>query len=158
MVPLHQAASQSLWLFLHFSFLVLSSLVVSVMGWLRLSAVLPLFLLQVFHYYTPALDLIQLVNLADLPSFLVSRTECDLYPLKCVLEWVWGGVTYGSVVPWPLTKRGLSGKSVKAKLLLDQLTSLRGKVTLPQAQANLSSIISMITFHFISIVSLKHYW
>ncbi|XP_011603791.2 mdm2-binding protein isoform X3 [Takifugu rubripes] len=56
---------------------------------------------EVFHYYTPALDLIQLINLADLPSFLVSRTECDL---------------------------GLSGKSVKAKLLLDQLTSLRGKV------------------------------
>ncbi|TNN02357.1 hypothetical protein fugu_009844 [Takifugu bimaculatus] len=56
---------------------------------------------EVFHYYTPALDLIQLINLTDLPSFLVSRTECDL---------------------------GLSGKSVKAKLLLDQLTSLRGKV------------------------------
>ncbi|CAG00004.1 unnamed protein product, partial [Tetraodon nigroviridis] len=57
---------------------------------------------QVFHYYTSALDLVQLVNLADLPGFLVSRSECELYP-------------------W-------NRKSVKAKLLLDQLKSLRGKV------------------------------
>uniref|UniRef100_H3CW74 MDM2 binding protein n=1 Tax=Tetraodon nigroviridis TaxID=99883 RepID=H3CW74_TETNG len=58
---------------------------------------------KVFHYYTSALDLVQLVNLADLPGFLVSRSECELYP--------WN-----------------SRKSVKAKLLLDQLKSLRGKV------------------------------
>lgn len=46
---------------------------------------------QVFHYYTSALDLIQLVNLADLPSFLVSRSECELYPWNGGLDWVWGG-------------------------------------------------------------------
>lgn len=32
------------------------------------------------------------------------------------------------VVPSPPTNRSLSGKSMKAKLLLDQLKSLRGKV------------------------------
>uniref|UniRef100_A0A3Q0S0Z3 MDM2 binding protein n=1 Tax=Amphilophus citrinellus TaxID=61819 RepID=A0A3Q0S0Z3_AMPCI len=56
---------------------------------------------EVFHYYAPVLDLIQLVNLSDLPSFLMSNTQFEL----C-----------------------LSGKSVKAKLLLNQLRSLRGKV------------------------------
>ncbi|TMS11268.1 Mdm2-binding protein [Larimichthys crocea] len=49
---------------------------------------------EVFHYYTPVLDLVQLVNLSDLPSFLMSGTEFEL---------------------------SLSGKSTKAKLLLDQL-------------------------------------
>ncbi|KAM9353128.1 mdm2-binding protein [Symphorus nematophorus] len=56
---------------------------------------------EVFHYYTSALDLVQLVNLSDLPSFLMSGTQFEL---------------------------SLSGKSMKAKLLLDQLRSLRGKV------------------------------
>uniref|UniRef100_A0A672FMG3 MDM2 binding protein n=1 Tax=Salarias fasciatus TaxID=181472 RepID=A0A672FMG3_SALFA len=55
----------------------------------------------VFHYYAPALDLVQLVKLSDLPSFLLSSTHFEL---------------------------GLSGKSMKAQLLLDQLRSLRGKV------------------------------
>ncbi|XP_047455808.1 mdm2-binding protein [Mugil cephalus] len=55
---------------------------------------------EVFHYYAPVLDLVQLVNLSDLPDFLMSSTQFEL---------------------------GLSGKSVKAKLLLDQLRSLRGK-------------------------------
>lgn len=82
MAPLHQGLGRSLWLFLHFSSFVLSSLVVSFMGRLWLCCSLPC-LQQVFHYYAPALELIQLVNLADLPGFLVSRSECELYPLKC---------------------------------------------------------------------------
>uniref|UniRef100_UPI003AAFB71C mdm2-binding protein n=1 Tax=Centroberyx gerrardi TaxID=166262 RepID=UPI003AAFB71C len=56
---------------------------------------------EVFHYYRPTLDLVQLVTLSDLPSFLLSSTQFEL---------------------------GLSGKSLKATLLLDQLRSLRGKV------------------------------
>ncbi|XP_070691821.1 mdm2-binding protein [Pempheris klunzingeri] len=56
---------------------------------------------EVFHYYAPVLDLVQMVNLSDLPCFLMSTTQFEL---------------------------SLSGKSVKAKLLLDQLRSLRGKV------------------------------
>uniref|UniRef100_A0A8C2Z1S5 MDM2 binding protein n=1 Tax=Cyclopterus lumpus TaxID=8103 RepID=A0A8C2Z1S5_CYCLU len=39
--------------------------------------------LFVFHYYAPVLDLVQLVNLSDLPSFLISTTQFELYPL-CV--------------------------------------------------------------------------
>ncbi|XP_027141798.1 mdm2-binding protein isoform X2 [Larimichthys crocea] len=69
---------------------------------------------EVFHYYTPVLDLVQLVNLSDLPSFLMSGTEFEL---------------------------SLSGKSTKAKLLLDQLRSLRGKVG---ALFSLSCIITPI--------------
>uniref|UniRef100_A0A667YB26 MDM2 binding protein n=1 Tax=Myripristis murdjan TaxID=586833 RepID=A0A667YB26_9TELE len=56
---------------------------------------------EVFHYYRPVLDLVQLITLSDLPSFLLSSTQFEL---------------------------GLSGTSLKAKLLLDQLRSLRGKV------------------------------
>ncbi|XP_036931581.1 mdm2-binding protein isoform X1 [Acanthopagrus latus] len=70
---------------------------------------------QVFHYYTPALDLVQLVNLSDLPNFLMSGTQFDL---------------------------SVSGKSLKAKLLLDQLRSLRGKVG---ALFSLSCIITPIS-------------
>ncbi|KAK1895213.1 Mdm2-binding protein [Dissostichus eleginoides] len=69
---------------------------------------------EVFHYYAPALDLVQLVNLSDLPSFLMSTTQFEL---------------------------NLSGKSMKAKLLLDQLRSLRGKVG---ALFSLSLIITPI--------------
>ncbi|XP_028984240.1 mdm2-binding protein [Betta splendens] len=69
---------------------------------------------EVFHYYAPVLDLVQIVNLSDLPSFLMSSTEFELI---------------------------LSGKSVKAKLLLDQLKSLRGKVG---ALFSLSCIITAI--------------
>lgn len=36
--------------------------------------------LQVFHYYAPILDLVQLVNLSDLPSFLISSAQFELYP------------------------------------------------------------------------------
>uniref|UniRef100_A0A3Q2Y7M6 MDM2 binding protein n=1 Tax=Hippocampus comes TaxID=109280 RepID=A0A3Q2Y7M6_HIPCM len=57
--------------------------------------------LQVFQYYAPVLDLLHLVTLSDLPSFLMSSTHFELV---------------------------VSGKSVKSKLLLEQLKSLRGKV------------------------------
>ncbi|XP_074510299.1 mdm2-binding protein [Sebastes fasciatus] len=69
---------------------------------------------EVFHYYAPVLDLVQLVNLSDLPSFLMSTTQFEL---------------------------SLSGKSMKAKLLSDQLRSLRGKVG---ALFSLSCIITPI--------------
>ncbi|TDH11898.1 hypothetical protein EPR50_G00067130 [Perca flavescens] len=69
---------------------------------------------EVFHYYAPVLDLVQLVNLSELPSFLMSTTQFEL---------------------------SLSGKSMKAKLLLDQLRSLRGKVG---ALFSLSCIITPI--------------
>ncbi|XP_035494524.2 mdm2-binding protein [Scophthalmus maximus] len=69
---------------------------------------------EVFHYYAPVLDLVQLVNLSDLPSFLMSSTHFEL---------------------------GLCGKSAKAKLLLDQLRSLRGQVG---ALFSLSCIITLV--------------
>ncbi|XP_068425642.1 mdm2-binding protein isoform X2 [Clinocottus analis] len=69
---------------------------------------------EVFHYYAPVLDLIQLVNLSDLPSFLMSTTQFEL---------------------------SVSGNSMKAKLLLDQLRSLRGEVA---ALLSLSCIITPI--------------
>ncbi|XP_035861764.1 mdm2-binding protein isoform X2 [Sander lucioperca] len=69
---------------------------------------------EVFHYYAPVLDLVQLVNLSELPSFLMSTTQFEL---------------------------SLSGKSMKAKLLLDQLRSLHGKVG---ALFSLSCIITPI--------------
>uniref|UniRef100_A0A8C2X8Y0 MDM2 binding protein n=1 Tax=Cyclopterus lumpus TaxID=8103 RepID=A0A8C2X8Y0_CYCLU len=82
----------------------------------------------VFHYYAPVLDLVQLVNLSDLPSFLISTTQFELYPL-CV---------------------SVSGNSMKAKLLLDQLRSLRGKVG---ALFSLSCIITPIAQHAASQLS-----
>uniref|UniRef100_A0AAX7SG63 MDM2 binding protein n=1 Tax=Astatotilapia calliptera TaxID=8154 RepID=A0AAX7SG63_ASTCA len=69
---------------------------------------------EVFHYYAPVLDLVQLVNLSDLPSFLISSAQFEL----C-----------------------LSGMSVKAKLLLNQLRSLCGKVG---ALFSLSCVITPI--------------
>ncbi|KAJ8353813.1 hypothetical protein SKAU_G00213800 [Synaphobranchus kaupii] len=56
---------------------------------------------EVFHYYRPVLDLVQLITVSDLPIFLLSSTE---YKLE------------------------LCTKSNKSKLLLDQLRTLRGKV------------------------------
>uniref|UniRef100_A0A8C7ZY67 MDM2 binding protein n=1 Tax=Oryzias sinensis TaxID=183150 RepID=A0A8C7ZY67_9TELE len=39
---------------------------------------------EVFHYYSSSLDLIQIVHLSDLPSFLMSSKHLELYPhLKC---------------------------------------------------------------------------
>uniref|UniRef100_A0A1A8N936 Mdm2, transformed 3T3 cell double minute 2, p53 binding proteinbinding protein, 104kDa n=2 Tax=Nothobranchius rachovii TaxID=451742 RepID=A0A1A8N936_9TELE len=69
---------------------------------------------EVFHYYALVLDLVQLVDLSDLPSFLMSSSQFEL---------------------------DLSGKSNKAKLLLDQLRSLRGKVG---ALFSLSCIVTPI--------------
>ncbi|XP_034410287.1 mdm2-binding protein isoform X2 [Cyclopterus lumpus] len=78
---------------------------------------------EVFHYYAPVLDLVQLVNLSDLPSFLISTTQFEL---------------------------SVSGNSMKAKLLLDQLRSLRGKVG---ALFSLSCIITPIAQHAASQLS-----
>ncbi|KAM6935717.1 mdm2-binding protein isoform 2-T2 [Lycodopsis pacificus] len=78
---------------------------------------------EVFHYYAPVLDLVQMVNLSDLPSFLMSTTQFEL---------------------------SASGKSMKAKLLLDQLKSLRGKVG---ALFSMSCIITPIAQHAASQLS-----
>ncbi|NXP11973.1 MTBP protein, partial [Thinocorus orbignyianus] len=58
---------------------------------------------QVFHYYGPALEFLQMVVLSDVPSFFISDLEFEL---------------------------SLARKSVKetSMLLLDQLSSLSGKV------------------------------
>ncbi|XP_074879977.1 mdm2-binding protein isoform X1 [Buteo buteo] len=72
---------------------------------------------EVFHYYGPALEFLQMVVLSDLPSFFISDLEFEL---------------------------SLAGKSIKetSTLLLDQISSLSGKVgalfTLP---CNVSSIV-----------------
>ncbi|KAM8870363.1 mdm2-binding protein [Spinachia spinachia] len=78
---------------------------------------------EVFHYYAPVLDLVQLVNLSDLPSFLVSTSQFEL---------------------------SVSGKSMKAQLLLDQLKSLRGKVG---ALFSMACIITRIAQHAASQLS-----
>ncbi|XP_049680625.1 mdm2-binding protein isoform X2 [Accipiter gentilis] len=72
---------------------------------------------EVFHYYGPALEFLQMVVLSDLPSFFISDLEFEL---------------------------SLAGKSIKetSTLLLDQISSLSGKVgalfTLP---CNVSSVV-----------------
>lgn len=71
---------------------------------------------EVFQCYQPLLELIQLVRITDLPILLHSSTEFEL---------------------------GLASKSVKAKLLLDQLCTLRGEVG---ALFSLSCVISTETF------------
>lgn len=58
---------------------------------------------EVFHYFAPVLELLQLVSVPDLPSLVMSSTSFEL---------------------------GLSGKSLKAKLFLEQLRSLHGKVNI----------------------------
>ncbi|KAL6108958.1 mtbp [Pungitius sinensis] len=78
---------------------------------------------EVFHYYAPVLDLVQMVNLSELPSFLVSTSQFEL---------------------------SVSGKSMKAKLLLDQLKSLRGKVG---ALFSMTCIITQIAQHAASQLS-----
>ncbi|XP_017326579.1 mdm2-binding protein isoform X3 [Ictalurus punctatus] len=71
---------------------------------------------EVFHYYQPVLELIQLVRIADLPVILLSSTEFEL---------------------------ALSSKSAKAKLLLEQLRALRGQVG---ALFSLSCVVSVEAF------------
>ncbi|XP_048882370.1 mdm2-binding protein isoform X2 [Brienomyrus brachyistius] len=56
---------------------------------------------EVFQYYQPVLDLVQLVSVPDLPVYLHSRVEFDL---------------------------ALTTKTARSRLLLDQLSTLRGKV------------------------------
>lgn len=38
------------------------------------------FLFQVFHYYGPALEFVQMIKLSDLPSCYMSDIEFELYP------------------------------------------------------------------------------
>lgn len=38
------------------------------------------FLFQVFHYYGPALEFVQMIKLSDLPSCYTSDMEFELYP------------------------------------------------------------------------------
>ncbi|NXP56137.1 MTBP protein, partial [Heliornis fulica] len=72
---------------------------------------------EVFHYYGPALEFLQMVVLSDLPSFFISDLEFDL---------------------------SLTRKSIKetSSLLLEQISSFSGKVgalfTLP---CNVSSVV-----------------
>uniref|UniRef100_A0A3P8T5F0 MDM2 binding protein n=1 Tax=Amphiprion percula TaxID=161767 RepID=A0A3P8T5F0_AMPPE len=70
--------------FLNAALFVLPPLFVSFLG----SFILPVstlcvLYLQVFHYFAPVLDLVQLVNLSELPSFLMSSTQFELYPQSC---------------------------------------------------------------------------
>ncbi|XP_072536769.1 mdm2-binding protein [Salminus brasiliensis] len=71
---------------------------------------------EVFHYYQPVLELIQLVHVADFPLLLQSSTEFEL---------------------------ALSSRSARAKLLLDQLQTLHGEVG---ALFSLSCVISTEVF------------
>ncbi|XP_063042112.1 mdm2-binding protein isoform X2 [Engraulis encrasicolus] len=67
---------------------------------------------EVFHYYQPALTLLQVVLVADLPAYSLSSTEFQL---------------------------DLSSSSTRAQMLLDQLATLRGKVA---AVFSLSCVVS----------------
>ncbi|XP_030639122.1 mdm2-binding protein [Chanos chanos] len=71
---------------------------------------------EVFHYYQPVLELLQLVKVSDMPLFLHSDTEFEL---------------------------SLSSTSVRGQLLLDQLQTLRGKVG---AVFSLSCVVSAVSF------------
>ncbi|KFW95639.1 Mdm2-binding protein, partial [Phalacrocorax carbo] len=77
---------------------------------------------DVFHYYGPALEFLQMVVLSELPSFFISDLEFELYPFF----------------------KTLARKSIKetSALLLDQISSLSGKVgalfTLP---CNVSNVV-----------------
>ncbi|XP_053915394.1 mdm2-binding protein isoform X2 [Cuculus canorus] len=91
---------------------------------------------EVFHYYGPALEFLQMVVLSDLPSFFISDLEFEL--CHCVFH----HITFPSVSL--CLERSLARKSVKetSALLLDQISSLSGKVgalfTLP---CNVSSVV-----------------
>ncbi|KAF7708434.1 mdm2-binding protein isoform X1 [Silurus meridionalis] len=71
---------------------------------------------EVFQYYQPVLELIQLVRVADLPVIFLSSTEFEL---------------------------ALSSISAKAKLLFEQLRALRGEVG---ALFSLSCVVSVEAF------------
>ncbi|NXG42062.1 MTBP protein, partial [Psilopogon haemacephalus] len=75
------------------------------------------FLFQVFHYYGPALEFLQMVVLSDLPSFFVSDLEFEL----------------------SLTRKNINETSM---LLLDQISTLSGKVgALFSLPCNVSSVV-----------------
>ncbi|KAI4871608.1 hypothetical protein NFI96_018584 [Prochilodus magdalenae] len=117
---------------------------------------------EVFHYYQPVLELLQLVKITDFPLLLQSSAELELTVYKCgghsrrsdqlvehleseTLWWV-----FRSRIPWKLknaaltcigasrlpvcittltcTSSSLCSSSAKARLLLDQLRTLRGEV------------------------------
>ncbi|KAL7875299.1 hypothetical protein SRHO_G00062690 [Serrasalmus rhombeus] len=71
---------------------------------------------EVFQYYQPVLELLQLVKITDFPLLLQSSTEFEL---------------------------SLCSRSTKARLLLDQLRTLRGEVA---ALLSLSCVISAEAF------------
>ncbi|XP_030074455.1 mdm2-binding protein isoform X2 [Microcaecilia unicolor] len=72
---------------------------------------------EVFHYYSSALDFVQMVMFSDIPPYFISDLEFEL----------------------DLTRNSVGGKS---KLLLDQLSSLHGEVgALFILSCNVSSIL-----------------
>ncbi|XP_064010287.1 mdm2-binding protein isoform X2 [Pogoniulus pusillus] len=72
---------------------------------------------EVFHYYGPALEFLQMVVLSDLPSFFVSDLEFEL----------------------SLTRKNINETSM---LFLDQISSLSGKVgALFSLPCNVSSVV-----------------
>ncbi|XP_031429597.1 mdm2-binding protein [Clupea harengus] len=82
---------------------------------------------EVFHYYQPTLNLVQLVLVSDLPVFSWSSTEFEL---------------------------GLVSRSTRARMLLDQLATLRGKVA---ALFSLSCVVSALAMPSASQLS-THRW
>ncbi|XP_010707578.3 mdm2-binding protein [Meleagris gallopavo] len=72
---------------------------------------------EVFHYYGPALEFLQMVDLSELPSFFISDLEFEL----------------------SLARKGRKRMSA---LLLDQISSLSGKVgALVSLACNVSSVV-----------------
>ncbi|KAL2101925.1 hypothetical protein ACEWY4_003686 [Coilia grayii] len=82
---------------------------------------------EVFHYYQPTLNLLQVILLSDLPAYSLSSTEFDL---------------------------GLTSRSTRAQMLLDQLSTLRGKVA---AVFSLSCVVSAMAMPSPSQLS-THKW
>ncbi|XP_041941678.1 mdm2-binding protein isoform X1 [Alosa sapidissima] len=82
---------------------------------------------EVFHYYQPTLNLVQLVLLSDLPALLHSSTEFEL---------------------------NLTSRSKRARMLLDQLATLRGKVA---ALFSLSCVVSAVAMPSASQLSTQRW-
>ncbi|KAK1795293.1 hypothetical protein P4O66_010471, partial [Electrophorus voltai] len=80
---------------------------------------------ETFHYYQPALELIQLVRVTDLPVLLRSSTQLELYPLPPASA----GPRHESPA-YTLTwiSSTLFSRSAKGQMLMDQLRALRGEV------------------------------
>lgn len=132
MVPL-SGAHRALWLFFHFSPVSSSAL------WMRLSWVScnSLLFSPLFATGVPLLHIsFRLDSAGEFGRFArLSGVQERMWTVS-LEQWlrlgVWGWPVGFFFFPWPLTNRSLSGKSVKAKLLLDQLKSLCGKVIFPQ--------------------------